>query len=369
MNGGGAVRMSDRVLVNVTLCEFSNNVAGREGGGMTIADDSEVSIYSSTFTTNTAKGTEGGGAIHLYFAKLTITVILFTDNTAPDGGGGVLRWEGDSTHTPVIPMTCQPDRVLSSINGRSYCVPCDESNRSCWTSSSQTTVAPMAQHSHWLCDRGHQEPLAHGNYAHFGACVATGYHHLHISGLPSVAEPGYAGVEMQVQVFKVDRYDQVMTSDSTSSLQLYSSLGESRSSDPSVTFIGSTFSVFREGISVFQFAVRPTFATVSVETGKTALYSQPKAYIAGTDSELGAKMSTHVLSIVLASGVEPPCRPGSVLILNAEMSDGIGRPGSCAPCKIGQYSSHPLSAPCKVSFCFFLFQVFVLDVLQIVLLN
>lgn len=151
---------------------------------------------------------------------------------------------------------------------------------------------------------------------------------------------------MQIFVDKMDRYSQRMTTDSTSSLQMYSSLGTSLEIDDSVSFIGRIFSVFQSGQAEFSFAVAPTFSIVSVETDWTELARKPFAYFAGLDSEMGGRMATDSFPFVLASKDTPACRPGAVLTLT-ETSTRLGHMGVCTACTIGQYSTHALAAPCK----------------------
>jgi hypothetical protein len=172
--------------------------------------------------------------------------------------------------------------------------------------------------------------------------VSTKFYRLAISGLPTADSPGYAGMTVQVFVDKMDRYGQRMSADSTSSLQMYSSLGTTLNIDDSISFIGRIFSVFQAGRAEFQFAVSPTFSTVSVERDWTELARQPFTYFRGLDSEGGGGMSTDALPFFIASRDRPACQPGSVLVLT-ETSTGLGQMGVCSSCAIGQYSTHPLS--------------------------
>ena len=342
-HSGGAVIMIDRVMASLTNCDFSNNVARSDGGGIAINDDAHVSISNCRFLSNLAQGSLGGGGLYTSHSAITLTVNLFRDNSAPAGGGGAVRWEGKQA--PVVLRTCELGMVIESIDGMLYCLPCSmESTSDCSISGNQS-LASLNEHGRWICDRAHKTASAHGNHAQYGPCVATGYHSLDVIGLPAEESPGYAGVNIGIEVSKLDRYGQVITSDSTSSLQMYPSLGQSLGNDPSVSFVGSTFSVFQSGRATFSVAVRPTFSTVSMAANRTALYREPFVYFTGTDSERGLKMSTPALHIHLASGDVPACRPGSVLVMSA--ATGMGQPGVCSLCKIGQYSSHPLSPPCK----------------------
>ena len=340
---GGAIAMIDRVTASVTNCEFSNNVARAVGGGLAIQDDTRVTISACHFVSNLARGGLGGGGLYVSHSAITLAVNVFFENSAPAGGGGAVRWEGKDA--PRVLMSCEHGMTMTLVDGMAYCLPCDaESSPICSTSANQSR-ASLHEHRHWICNRAHQVPVAHGNNAQYGPCVATGYHSLDVAGLPAAESPGYAGVSMDIEVSKLDRYGQVITSDSTSSLQMYSSLGQSLGNDPSVSFVGSTFSVFQSGRAIFLVAVRPTFTAVSMAGNWTELFRQAFVYVTGTDSEVGLAMSTQALQIHLASGNIPACRPGSVLMMGRVTE--MGQPGVCSRCKIGEYSSHPLSPPCK----------------------
>jgi len=319
---------------------FSNNVANANGGAIDV-QRSEVFLSSSDFMANTARGM-GGGALKGSFSEITLAMNIFTDNSAPNGGGGAVWWEGE--YVPVVLMSCRPGTVVSLIDGLAHCLPQDAStsDQSTWRNS---TPGSLAEHGRWICKGALVERIADGNYAYYGPCVATGFHELACRGLPTENFPGYAGVAIDIEVLKLDYYGQIISSDSTSSLQMYPSLGSTLANDVSVSFIGSTFSVFQLGRAAFSVAVRPTFSMVSMEMGFTQLHNQPFAYFMGTDSIRGFKMATAGLRIHLASGYIPACRPGDVLLLSQATPDG--QLGTCSPCKIGQYSVHFLSASCK----------------------
>ena len=166
---GGAVHINNCVHASVTDCQFAGNVAHGAGGGMSIQNKAQVSISSCTFEANTAQGNLGGGAMFVSSAKITLSINTFLHNAAPAGGGGALRWEGEDV--PNVVMTCEAGKMLSLMNGMSYCVPCDVSTSTCSTSSN-ATVAPLAEHGHWICHRAHPNPSPSdgGNYAQYGPC-------------------------------------------------------------------------------------------------------------------------------------------------------------------------------------------------------
>ena len=215
----------------------------------------------------------------------------------------------------------------------------------------------LSDHTHWLCDRGSAEPAPHNNTAAYGACVATVYARLQLQGLPDRETPGYAGVPLELAVLKLDHYGQTITTDSSSSLQVYTALAGDQINDNSVSFLGTIFSVFDKGRAAFTLGVRPTFATVSALDGFTELQRPPFLYVQGTDAATGAVMETvPPQQVHLASRNNTVCPVGWVLLLdqstgsNTLDTDGAnvdGRPGACTPCGFGTYSLDPLLGICR----------------------
>lgn len=198
----------------------------------------------------------------------------------------------------------------------------------------------------WLCGRGLAEPKGDPNAADYGPCVATLFDSLDVNGLPTRDKPGYAGVPIELSVLKIDRYGQVITSDSNSSVQVYSALNGKRVNDDSVTIQGSIYSGFVRGEASLSIAVKPSFSNIS--GGRTELLRQPFLYIAGNDAlnkTAGSSMQTPVYLVHLAQGDQSPCPQGAVLTLSNGSLQGFGRFGECTLCKAGTYSLSPLAGP------------------------
>ena len=205
-------------------------------------------------------------------------------------------------------------------------------------------AAPLSEYSHWLCGRGSAMPRADHNNVAYGPCLATTYKRLELSGLPTADAPGYAGVDMELVVFKQDAYGQTVTTDSASSLQVFSARGGARgANDGSVSFLGSIISVFEEGRALFSIAAKPTFASVSELEGRTVLLLQPFLYISGIDVVTGAAMQTDALKVHLATHNRSACRLGAVLVLD---SNTLPTPGACVQCSPGKYNGNALIDVC-----------------------
>jgi hypothetical protein len=314
---GGAVVVSVRSSTTIQSCTFHGNSAD-EGGAATVFDHSSTKMASSIFNKNMALGM-GGGAIYMSHSPLEMISCTFTDNTAPHGGGGALLWSGDTApRWPDFAAIASPDGIPA-------------------------TPFPLSDHTRWLCDRN--------NTAWYGPCVATLYKSLELQGLPTHQRPGYAGVPLELVVLKLDAYGQIITTDSLSTLQLYTALDGKKINDNSVAFLGgSIFSGFQRGRAVFSSGVKPTFVSVSVADGRTELQRPSYLYFKGTDLTTGRIMETDPQQVHLSSGNRTVCPVGSALLLEPSLgSDNVmtdSRPGTCKVCDSGFYNVNPLTGRC-----------------------
>jgi predicted outer membrane repeat protein len=272
-------------------------------------------MASSIFNKNIALGL-GGGAIYMSHSVLEMQHLhgqscTFTDNTAPHGGGGALLWSGDMAPNLIISNNLKSPFTLSD-------------------------------HTRWLCDRN--------NTASYGPCVATVYNRLELQGLPTHQRPGYAGVPLELVVLKLDAYGQTITSDSSSSLQVYSAFAGTKVNDDSVAFLGSILSGFQRGRAVFSIGVKPTFVSVSVADGRTELEHPPYLYFKGTDLTTARIMETNPQQVHLSSGNRTVCPVGAALMLEPSVGSETvmtdPRPGTCKVCDSGFYNVNPLTGRC-----------------------
>jgi hypothetical protein len=186
---------------------------------------------------------------------------------------------------------------------------------------------------------------ADNNNAVYGPCVATTYKRLELSGLPTTDSPGFAGVVMELVVLKQDAYNQTVTADSSSSLQVFSANDGTRgANDRSVSFLGAIITVFKEGRARFSIAVKPTFAKVSMLVDRTALLRQQFLYMSGTDLATGGAMETDVHQVHLATHNRSACRLGTVLVLDD--SNTMPTPGACVQCSPKEYNVKALTGVC-----------------------
>jgi Ca2+-binding EF-hand superfamily protein len=202
----------------------------------------------------------------------------------------------------------------------------------------------LRMHELWLCNRGLPKPNLEPNTAVYGSCVATLFDNLQITGLPSEKSPGYAGVNLDLEVQKKDTYGQIILSDSNSFIQLYSALNGARTTDMSIIIEGSVYSGFVQGRAQLKISVKPSFSELNMSTKYTALLLRPYLYVAGADAfsdNEGAVMQSEVMQMHIAQGYQQVCPTGYVLSL----TNGLNNPGGCIKCKAGSYSLSPLAGP------------------------
>ena len=112
--GGGIYNFGDPALVIPSLlslsnCQFDENIANSEGGGLA-SENTSTSITDCAFNQNTSNNSSGGGAFFLT-APATLTNTTFTNNIAVNAGG--LHCFNDS----VSLLHCQFDSNSASELG------------------------------------------------------------------------------------------------------------------------------------------------------------------------------------------------------------------------------------------------------------
>ena len=200
----------------------------------------------------------------------------------------------------------------------------------------------MAEFTYWLCQL--DETVDNNNTAAYGPCVATPYHRNELIRLPTPGSPGFAGISLELAVLMKDMHGQIIKADSSSSLQLYSALDDSKDNESSITFIGSIFAVVQAGGAIFCIAVMPTFASVIVLDGHTTLQQQVFLYANGTDSTTCSVIQNEVQPVNLSSHNRPACPIGYKLVIDS--SDDTKTPGACIQCDILTYNVKPVTGIC-----------------------
>ena len=141
---------------------------------------------------------------------------------------------------------------------------------------------------------------------------------------------------------KKDAYNQTIKSDSSSLLQIRTSLNGSFSTDAGVSVLGNTFVQLEQGVAIFSVQLKPSYSSVLCKSGVTVLQTNPFIYFDGQDAKSSSTvlMQSRALPMALSGGFEV-CPLGYVLVFD---SSGIPKgPAQCQRCPAGTYSVSPLA--------------------------
>ena len=280
---GGAIHAAESSQVEVQNCSFEYNVA-KSGGGLSLSGSARARVFTSSFHSNIASGS-GGGALFAADADLYLEEVTGTENIALSGGGGMVYWSG--------PM--QPTIVNSMPNG--------------------------------ICGLD--------NIAAYGNCFATPYLRLVLQVWPNIT---YPGLLFQVQITKQDAYNQTISSDTSSIVQV---IPGQLQADRAVSVLGTYFAILEAGVATFSIAIKPSF--IDEYDGIIVLKTQPAIFAKGLDFQTGADMVSKLAYLPIPRG-SSVCPKGYVLALDQtdEVSNRTVRQGVCSLCVSGTYSLDPL---------------------------
>jgi hypothetical protein len=172
-----------------------------------------------------------------------------------------------------------------------------------------------------------------GNAAVYGNCIASSYKRLNISAPVSSV---YPGMSISIAVQKMDTYNQVISTDSSSVLQVYPS------PNSRLSILGQTIARMHAGRAVFEIAIKPVFAWVDAVFHVASLVHAPEIYIEGSDSFepfTQSAMTSNPVTFQFSQG-DHVCPVGYILKLDTPI--GGSRAGTCYFCSEGTYSLYPL---------------------------
>jgi hypothetical protein len=386
-SGGGALALEDLSSASVTDATFHRCVAATKGGAMQVASGSSVDVSGCNFTSNIALGM-GGGACSIIASRSTFRGNTFDDNQATSGGGGAVLWEGSVVPGIYREMAWQhcanEGQICTCLGTARY----GHKDSGTWREKAATgwiecstnhfgNVDPKpgqaktceCKSQMLLSNFSDHATICHGyNMASYGPCIATPYHRLNLTGAPTAHAPGYAGVMVSLVATKLDQYDQIINTDSTSTLQAYTGVKNIRAlvyssendlnsalmiePDPLVILLVSTIARLQAGRAYFSLELKPTFESSSISFGKRPelmIGRTPHLYLKGEDATIQGTMTSELIPIPLSL---TPCPQGSVLSLDPgdctpsqDCLSKYPRRGVCAVCKPGTYSLDPLASP------------------------
>lgn len=336
VSGGSVSFMGGSVRAYILCCSFEKSLSTGNGGAIYVAESAQLILLDSVLASNIAHG-KGGGAMCSLNANVYLHNISTSDNQAPFGGGGVLLLEGISTvltsgnenEIRGVDLICT--KKFGNFDGKYLFDKC-----LAWILNNFVAVGVNSS----LCTNGFT------NFAVYGSCLASTYHHLDVQGLPLQEYPAYPGILFTVTVIKMDIYNQTILSDSSSLLQMLTSIEMVLQNDPSVSIAGGIISALQNGKADFLVTINPTFKTVDFSRGLTVLERRPYVYFKGIDTDsTSILMQSHPAEIYIESGALV-CPVGYILILDKS------RKGSCSECGAGTYSVNPLAGIQTQPSCF-----------------
>ena len=118
LDGGGldhsAYYLTDIVLSSsITGCEFMDNDAREEGGGLRLAGEVELTLENSSFRSNTAR--VGGGVINTMRGRMAVTNVTIQENQAQLGGGLATQLDSVTSIGASVICSNQPDQVIGDF--------------------------------------------------------------------------------------------------------------------------------------------------------------------------------------------------------------------------------------------------------------
>jgi predicted outer membrane repeat protein len=174
-----------------------------------------------------------------------------------------------------------------------------------------------------------------GNRALYGNCIASAFKKLDVLD-PFL--PIYAGITFTIAVQKLDAYNQTISPDSASVLEVH----PSSNGDNPITILGPALVQMQAGIAEFTIALKLHFTRIDAKFGISHLLSDPEIFFEGSDLIESGTVRRMISSnfIIPAFVGHQACPLG--YILNLKEIVGKARSGTCEFCAEGTYSINPL---------------------------
>jgi hypothetical protein len=173
------------------------------------------------------------------------------------------------------------------------------------------------------------------NRALYGNCIASSFKRLDVRN-PIL--PVYPGQNFYIAVQKVDMYNQLISTDSKTVLQVH----PSSSSAPHLSISGSVIVRMQAGIAEFEIALKPSFSRIDGILKISDLAHTSELFFEGLDS-IDSRQNSKMISdnfVVPVRIGDQVCPLGYILYLDSPV--GKTRSGTCTLCTEGTYSLNPL---------------------------
>jgi hypothetical protein len=155
----------------------------------------------------------------------------------------------------------------------------------------------------------------------------------------------YPGLPFRLTVAKEDAYNQTVTSDSSSFVQLQVVLfAGGQRADNSITVSGESLFKLRGGEASVAISVQPLFKEdVDSAPRQWRLTREVSLFASGIDERSTSLLLSQVAPVTFATG-NAVCPPGYILVLDSLAGSAAGVKGGCAYCQAGTYSLNPLAS-------------------------
>jgi len=186
------------------------------------------------------------------------------------------------------------------------------------------------------------------NEANYGGCMASSYFKLEVVGLPSTANPAFPGISFNLNVLKLDAYNHVIITDSSSIIQMYAvhSKDIEIGGGSAPTILGNSIIRMSRGQANFSVAIKPTYSNNKNNLQTPFAIQSSIVFFNGFDSysyNAGqtVMMESDMKDIEFSNGSDI-CPLGFILSFDGADATNSHRLGKCSFCNPGTYSVSPL---------------------------
>eukprot|EP00961_Rhodomonas_salina_P271406 3667417-Rhodomonas_salina.1 len=169
------------------------------------------------------------------------------------------------------------------------------------------------------------------NSARYGPCIASTFRTLEMTVSSGIR---YAGEAFDVRVAKLDFYNQIIQSDSSSVIELFST-------KPNLANFNGGEASLLQGEAALQVALLPVFPTQDPTNHQESFAHT--IFARGPDLLGDGTMTSPTRNIQLQTGMDM-CREGSLLFTTATASGSFQ--GVCTRCEAGTYTINPAISEC-----------------------
>jgi len=314
---GGILEKERRPEITIHDTKFVGNSASKDGGVLWVRDVGRLHLQNCNFETNSATSGNGGAVSVLVDGGVTnISASTFTGNSAEAGGALFMEKAMGAVLEGITFNNNQAARGGGALM---------------WVETAPNISDPQP------CG-----PSGNANTAAYGACIASSA--MKIAVDISSDSTFYTGrpIVPPISIHLMDFYDQIVATESGSTVEIKTSLNGAYADDGSVQLSGPRFNNLESGVATFPgVTVEMTVDTVDTVNMETTVNNMPQIYFESADADIlytGATVRSPVIQLPMGLN-EMVCPQGYVLQRDE------GNVGTCTFCELGTYSFQPLQSP------------------------